>query len=288
MHQDIMNALSKAPCKHHLVGLCKQKQRCRFSHIMPICKEWDGSSGSCQDKECADRHPALCFFFAFNRCRFKGKCSLLHMVQPSNNKVLAGLKEDIAALKLDNFKLRAERLDSVKETEAKVLLSNKTGLDEVKEALAVANAVAEELKEIKASLAPAMIRINEELKSQTEEKFHAMKEEISNLSCQLQQVNKASKSVDIDDLKSKSNEVILITTTKFQETAERFHAMKEEISNLSCQLEQVNKAIKYAPDWDRIEYRCGKHPYYWDKIENRCGMCTDDITNKLSKILSRK
>ena len=160
MHQDIMNALSKAPCKYHQVGLCKQKQRCRFSHMMPICKEWGGSSGSCQDKEFADRHPALCFFFAFNRCRFKGKCSLLHMVQPSNNKVLASLKEDIAALKLDNFKLRAERLDNVKETEAKVLLSNKIGLDEVKEVLAVANGVAEELKELKASLAPAMTKIN--------------------------------------------------------------------------------------------------------------------------------
>ena len=82
------------------------------------------------------------------------------MVQPSNNKVLASLKEDIAALKLDNFKLRAERLDNVKETEAKVLLSNKIGLDEVKEVLAVANGVAEELKELKASLAPAMTKIN--------------------------------------------------------------------------------------------------------------------------------
>ena len=167
------------------------------------------------------------------------------MAQPSNNKVLAGLEEDIAALKLDNLKLRAERIDSVQKTEAKVMLSNKTGLDEVKEALAVASGVAEELKEVKASLAPAMIRINEELRSQTAE--------ILNLSCQLQQVNKASKNVDINDLKSKINKVILTTSTKFQEineeqsqTAEKFYAMKEEISNLSCQLQQANKASKHV------------------------------------------
>ena len=87
-----------------------------------------------------------------------------------------------------------------------MLISSKMGLDEVKEVLAVANGVAEELKELKASLAPAMTKINEE-RSQTAEKFHAMKEEISNLSCQLQQVNKASKNVDIDDLKSKINKL---------------------------------------------------------------------------------
>ena len=79
-------------------------------------------------------------------------------------------------------------LKNVKETEAKVLISNKIGLDEVKKVFAVANGVAEELKEIKASLAPAMTKINEE-RSQTAEQFHAMKEEISNLSTKFQQVN---------------------------------------------------------------------------------------------------
>ena len=83
----------------------------------------------------------------------------------------------------------------------------------------------------------------------------------------MQQVNKASNNVDIDDLKSKINEA----DAKVVQT-----------------IADLKRAIKDAPDWDRIEYRCGKHPYYWDKIENRCGMCTDDITNKLSKILSRK
>ena len=145
MHQDIMDALSRAPCKHHQVGLCKQKHRCRFSHRMTICKEWNGSRESCQNKECANRHPAPCLFFAFNICKFKSKCSLLHKIQPSNNPDLSSLKEDIQSL-TQNFNLRTERLNNIKETEARVLISNKIGLVEVKEDLAVANSVAEELK----------------------------------------------------------------------------------------------------------------------------------------------
>ena len=184
---------------------------------------------------------------AFNRCRFKGKCSLLHMVQPSNNKVLAGLKEDIAALKLDNFKLRAERLDSVKETEAKVLLSNKTGLDEVKEALAVANGVAEELKELKASLAPAMIRINEELKSQTTEQVSKMRDEVFNLAAQFQEINRDHASIkeELSNLKADSNNNDLKRTIKeLGAKVENFITHVDENSSKNVDINAVKNTIK--------------------------------------------
>ena len=80
-----------------------------------------------------------------------------------------------------------------------------------------------------------------------------MKEEISIISAKLQQVNKASKNVDFDDLKNTINEV----DAKVVQT-----------------IADLKRAIKDAPDWGRIEYRCG--------------MGTDDITSKLSKVLSRK
>ena len=99
-------------------------------------------------------------------------------------------------LKQENASLRAERLDNIKENDARVLIANKTEL----EALAVAHGSAEELKE---------------LKSHTVEQDSKMRDEVFNLSAQFQEINRDhasikeelsnlktyNKSVNINDLK---------------------------------------------------------------------------------------
>ena len=107
-HQDIMDALSRAPCIHHSVGFCKQKKRCRFSHNSPNCKNWTGSEGSCQTKNCPDRHTEPCLFFAFNKCKFKNKCSRLHKIPQPHNPDLTGLNKDMEILKQQNVELKTE------------------------------------------------------------------------------------------------------------------------------------------------------------------------------------
>ena len=125
-HQEIMEALSSAPCKHHSVGFCKQKKRCRFPHNSPNCKFWTGIEGSCQIKNCPDRHPEACLFFAFNKCKFKKKCSRLHRIPQPNNSDLTGLNKDMETLKQQNVELKAE-LDNMKTmiVEIKEMLTEK-------------------------------------------------------------------------------------------------------------------------------------------------------------------
>ena len=108
-HQDIMAALSRtAPCKHHLVGFCKQKKRCRFSHSSTNCKYWTGVKGSCQVKSCTHRHPEPCLYFAFNKCKFKRKCSRLHEIPQPHNSDLTRLNEEMKTLQQQNIELKAE------------------------------------------------------------------------------------------------------------------------------------------------------------------------------------
>ena len=109
-HQAIAEHLSRvaiAPCKHHQVGFCKQKNRCRFSHSSTNCKYWTGVKGSCQVKNCWDRHAEPCLYFAFNKCKFKRKCSRLHELQQLHNSELTRLNEEMKTLQQQNIDLKA-------------------------------------------------------------------------------------------------------------------------------------------------------------------------------------
>lgn len=112
-------------CKHHLVGLCRQRKQCRFSHSVGNCPDWNGSAGSCNNASCKLRHPATCFWWTFNRCKFKNTCSWLHL-SPNPKPDLTALEMDINLLKEENKMLKAE-LVSLKEEKhqnnARVLLT---------------------------------------------------------------------------------------------------------------------------------------------------------------------
>ena len=85
-HQAIMETLSKDPriCKHHNIGHCKQgKKRCRFVHYEETCQDrrpqCNEARNHCGSESCTtERHPKLCMFHFFNRCRFRSICNLYH------------------------------------------------------------------------------------------------------------------------------------------------------------------------------------------------------------------
>ena len=59
-------------------------------------------------KEVVEPETDPCLFFAFNKCKFKNKCSRLHKIPQPHNPDLTGLNKDMEILKQQNVELKAE------------------------------------------------------------------------------------------------------------------------------------------------------------------------------------
>ena len=80
-HVEVELGCDKKICKHFLVGACRRKTMCNYSHDVTICPKYHPGSNSgsmCQDTGCTLRHPRLCTHFMRSKCHFNKKCLLYH------------------------------------------------------------------------------------------------------------------------------------------------------------------------------------------------------------------
>ena len=73
----------KKICKHFLVGACRRKTMCEYSHEKAICQNHCPTpigGSKCQDTACELRHPRLCLHFLQAECHFGKRCMLFHPV----------------------------------------------------------------------------------------------------------------------------------------------------------------------------------------------------------------
>jgi hypothetical protein len=72
----------KRKCQHFLLGPCRRKAECEYSHDIsnfPNHHPSSSTSGSlCQDTGCTSRHLRLCLHFVNYKCHFGTKCELYH------------------------------------------------------------------------------------------------------------------------------------------------------------------------------------------------------------------
>ena len=88
-----------ADCKHHLIGFCKARTKCKFSHDAVICKKI--LSGGCNVLGCPHRHPRICRHFLLGRCFFNEKCMMIHPVLPVPSG-LVELEEKVSEIETAN------------------------------------------------------------------------------------------------------------------------------------------------------------------------------------------
>ena len=122
-----MNGQERSTCHYHKYGYCREKNECERFHSSVIC-----SKTNCDVKNCRDRHPQQCKFFASKDfCKFGDSCMYDH--KPDQKKSLKAEFEDLKKRFDEVMKVTSKQDETIKFLQYKVDMMGKQMIGAVRE-----------------------------------------------------------------------------------------------------------------------------------------------------------
>ena len=122
-----MNGQERSTCHYHKYGYCREKNGCERFHSSVIC-----SKTNCDVKNCRDRHPQQCKFFASQDfCKFGDSCMYDH--KPDQKKSLKAEFEDLKKRFDEVMKVTSKQDETIKFLQYKVDMMGKQMIGAVRE-----------------------------------------------------------------------------------------------------------------------------------------------------------
>jgi len=123
-----MNGQERSTCHYHKYGYCREKNECLRFHSSLIC-----SKTNCDIKNCRDRHPQQCKFFASQEfCKFGGSCMYEHKAT-GQKKSLKDEFEDLQKRFDEVLKVTSRHEETIKFLQYKIDMMGKQMIGAVKE-----------------------------------------------------------------------------------------------------------------------------------------------------------
>ena len=122
-----MNDQMRSTCHYHKYGYCREKNECDRLHSSVIC-----SKTNCDVKNCRDRHPQQCKFFASQDfCKFGDSCMYDH--RPDHKKSLKAEFEDLQKKYEEVIKVTSKHEETIRFLQYKVDMMGKQMIGAVRE-----------------------------------------------------------------------------------------------------------------------------------------------------------
>ena len=123
-----MNGQERSTCHYHKYGYCREKNECERFHSLVIC-----SKIKCDVKNCRDRHPQQCKFFASQEfCKFGDSCKYDHKVT-GQKKALQDELEDLQKRFDEVLKITSRHEDTIRFLQYKLDMMGKQMIGAVRE-----------------------------------------------------------------------------------------------------------------------------------------------------------
>ena len=123
-----MNGQERSTCHYHKYGYCREKNECERFHSLVIC-----SKNNCDVKNCRDRHPQQCKFFASQEfCKFGDSCMYDHKAT-DQKKALKDQLEDLQKRFDEVLKITSRHEDTIRFLQYKLDMMGKQMIGAVRE-----------------------------------------------------------------------------------------------------------------------------------------------------------
>jgi len=124
-----MNGQIRSTCHYHKYGYCREKNECERFHSSVSC-----SKTSCDVKNCRDRHPQQCKFFASQDfCKFGDSCMYEHKHTPDQKKSLRAEFEDLQKRFDEVLKVTSKCEETIKFLQYKIDMMGKQMIGAMRE-----------------------------------------------------------------------------------------------------------------------------------------------------------